>query len=284
MTVQRISVGPGYFETLGISLTAGRPLNSQDTEKSSNVAVINETMAKNFFRDTHPIGKRFGFGDDQSRSADIEIVGVARDAKYKTPRDRVLPMVFLPFLQDFDDPPYSDELHVRTIGDPTSLASDVRRVVSEIDKRLLVLEVRTLNDQVAQSVRREQTISELSGFFGVVAVLLACIGLYGTMAYAVVRRTKEIGIRLAVGGQRSDVLWLILRETVALVAAGLAIGIAAAIASGHLVSSMLFGLQPNDPLTVLTAAVLLFGIGLLAGYIPARRASKIDPIVALRDD
>jgi predicted permease len=275
-------VGWDYFETLGTPLLLGRGIGTQDTASSPKVAVINAAMAHNFFGNENPIGRRFGFGDDPKHSGDIEIVGVAADAKYSSLRQKPERMLFLPCLQMRGDAAYIWELELRTAGDPRSAATAVRSALAGIDKGLPVTIVKTLSEQVDNSLNQERTISQLSSFFGLLALTLACVGLYGVMAYRVARRTGEMGIRMALGARASDVLWMVLREALLLVLAGVAIGIPAAIGAGQLISGLLFGLTPSDPVAISLATLLLVAVATLAGYLPARRASRVDPIEALR--
>ncbi len=271
-----------YFETVGTPILLGREMGLQDTASSPRVAVINATMAHDFFGNQNPIGRRFGFGDNPKHSGDIEIVGVAADAKYSNLRQKPEPMAFLPCLQDQGNAAYVWEVELRTVGDPRSAAAAVRSALAGIDKGLPATKLKTLSEQVDDSLEQERTISELSSFFGLLALTLACVGLYGVMAYMVARRTSEMGIRMALGARSRDVLRMMLREGLFLVLAGIAVGIPAAIGAGHLISSMLFGLTPSDPVTISLATLLLVAVAVLAGYLPARRASRVDPMVALR--
>jgi predicted permease len=275
-------VGWRYFETLGTPILLGREIGPQDTASSPKVAVINATMAHDFFGDQNPVGRRFGFGDDPKHSGDIEIVGVAAEAKYSNLRQKPERMVFLPVLQMQGDAAYAWELELRTTGDPRGAASEVRNALAGIDKGLPVTRLKTLSEQVDDSLDQERTISQLSSFFGLLALTLACVGLYGVMAYVVARRTNEMGIRMALGARSGDVLWMVLREALFLVLVGIALGIPAAIGAGHLISSLLFGLTPSDPVAISLATMLLVAVAVLAGYLPARRASRVDPMVALR--
>ncbi len=275
-------VGPRYFETVGMTLLAGRGIGPEDTETSSKVAVINEALAHYYFGNQNPIGKRLGLGGTK-HAADLEVVGLVKDAKYNDLREKSPPMFFVSV---FQNPEYMHDLEVRTAGNSTAAAADIRRTLNDIDSKLTVRQVTTLSQQVDASLNQERLIAQLSSFFGGLALMLACVGLYGVMAYAVTRRTNEIGIRMALGAQRGDVLWMVLRETLALVLIGVGIGIPAALATTRLVSSLisglLFGLRANDPSTIALAALLLVAVAVLAGYIPARRASHVDPMVALR--
>jgi predicted permease len=275
-------VGWKYFETAGMPMLLGREIGPQDTPTSPKVAVVNATVAHDFFGKENPIGRRFGFGDDVKHSGDIEIVGVVADAKYRHMRQKPGRMVFLPVLQMEDDAAYVSEIDMRTVGDPRAVAFEVRGAINEINSSLSVNNVTTLSEQVDVSLNQERTISQLCSFFGLLALTLACVGLYGVMAYAVARRAGEIGVRMALGARSGDVLWMVLREALVLVLAGVAIGLPAALAASRLIASMLFGLTPSDPVTISAATLVLVAVAILAGYLPARRASRVSPMVALR--
>jgi predicted permease len=272
-------VGSGYFSTMGIPLLVGRVFSAQDTAASPKVAVINETMARQFFPGGSPIGRRFGVGDDPKHGADIEVVGVVKDAKYMGLRERAWPAAYYPYPQRIG---YYYDFEVRYSGDPNAIIAEVRRAIAEVDRSLPVAYEKTLAQQVDQSIASQTLIAQLSTFFGLLAVFLACFGIYGLMSYAVTRRTNEIGIRMALGAERSKVLWMVMGESLILVGTGLVIGLPMALAAERLVSKMLFGLKPTDPLSLAGAAIFLLGFALLAGYLPARKASRLDPMVALR--
>ncbi len=272
-------VGPSYFTTMGIPLLVGRVFGPQDTATSPKVAVINETMAKEFFPGGSPIGRRFGIGDDTKHSSDLEVVEVVKDAKYLSLREKPYPAAYYPYTQNIQ---YYYDLEVRYAGDPTAIIAEVRHAVGEVDRSLPISYQNTLAQQVHESIANHSLIAQLSTFFSLLAVFLACIGLYGLMSYAVTRRTNEIGIRMALGAQRNQILGMILRETFQLVLAGLIIGIPIAVAGSKLISSQLFGLKPTDPLTISMATLLFMAVAAFAGYLPARRASRVDPMAALR--
>ena len=276
-------VGPGYFATMGIPLLEGRLFGPQDTVNSPKVAVINETMARNYFPGISPIGRRFAIEDeaDPSKHGDpIEVVGVVKDAKYLGLRERPWAAAYYPYTQDTHAVYY--DLEVRYSGDARPIISEVRQAVHDVDPRLPVAYQQTLSEKVNRSIAGQSLVSKLSTFFGLLAAFLACIGIYGVMSYAVSRRTREIGIRMAIGAERSDVMRMVMGEVGKLVALGLAIGIPAALAADRWATSLLFGLKPTDPLTLTTATALLLLVALFAGYLPARRATKVDPMVALR--
>jgi len=272
-------VGPGYFSAMGIPLLVGRVFGAHDTATSSKVAVINETMARQFFPGGSPIGRRFGIGDDPKHSADIEVVGVVKDAKYLSLRERLLPAAYYPYTQRIG---YYYDFEVRFAGNPQTIVAEVRRGIGEVDRNLPVAFQSTLAQQVEQSITSQTLIARLSTFFGLLAVFLACVGIYGVMSYAVSRRTNEIGVRMALGAGPLKVLWMVMRESLILVAPGLVIGLGLAWAGERLVAKLLFGLAPTDPVSLVGAAGLLLAFTLLAGYLPARKASRVDPMVALR--
>ncbi len=278
MTTHNV-VGQGYFAAMGIPLLAGRVFGPHDTENSPKVAVINETMAKWYFPDSSPIGRRFGMGGDPKHSNDIEVVGVVKDAKRESLRERPFPEAYYPYTQRVG---YYNNLEVRYRGDSAAVIAEVRHAVSEVDHSLPLSYQNTLARQVDQSLTSETLIARLSSFFGLLAVFLACIGIYGLMSYTVARRTREIGVRMALGAGRSSVLWRVMREGLILALVGIAIGLPAALAASRLISKMLFGLSPTDPLSMAAAATVLLALALLSCYIPARRAANVDPMVALR--
>ncbi len=276
-------VGPGYFRTLGIPLVTGRTFGPQDSDKSTRVAVINETAARLFFPEGSAVGRRFGMMGGPEHRPDIEVVGVVKDAKYQSLDEKPQPAAYYPHSQTPPQLiPYLPYFEVRFSGNPAAIIAEVRQAIAAVDRNLPVSDVTTLDEQVSRSVLDQRLVAQLSSFFGLLAVCLACIGLYGLMSYAVSQRTHEIGIRMALGAGRAAVLWTVMRETLLLVAVGLVVGVPVVLACSRLVSSLLFGLTPTDPATILTATALLLGVATLAGYLPARRATKVDPIVALR--
>jgi predicted permease len=279
-TIRNNRVGLDYFNAMGLRLLDGRQFGAQDTETSPKVAVISEAMAKRFFPDSAAVGRRFGRGGPE-HSEDIEVIGVVRDAKYEDLMEEPKPMAYYPYTQNID---YMSNFEVSFPGEAGAILSEVRRAVKEVKSQLPTVEAVTMSEHVGRSLVQQKLIARLSSFFGVLALLLACIGLFGIMSYAVARRTNEIGIRMALGADRGDVLWLVMREGLVPVLIGVAIGIPAALAGVRFISSLLFGLTPTDPLTISLATVLLVGVAALAGYVPARKASRIDPMAALRCD
>jgi hypothetical protein len=247
------------------------------------VAVVNQTFARHYFGAESPVGRRFGV-DGEGSSRDIEIVGMVRDLKHNDLWNPPSRLVYFPAAQGNG---YLHALQVRSRGGRGDLAalaaaSQLRRAVAEIAPDLPILAVRTLTQEIDLNLRQEKLLSRLTGFFGILALLLASIGLYGVLAYSVSQRTYEIGIRVALGAPRLRVLWMVLRAAMAWVAAGVLIGLGVALTSGRLVSSLLFDLAPTDPTTVLFATLALVLVALLAGFWPARRASRLDPVRALR--
>lgn len=282
MDIYLNTVGPRFFETLGTPVLVGRDFGPEDHSGSTLVALINQTMARRFFANRNPIGRHFRLGSWSGRLG-IEIVGVVGDAKYTSLREKVPPTAYLYIPQL----PKAMTLggvafEVSSAVPPLSLVSQLRGLLQKIDSRLALTDVKTLAEQVDQSLYQEKMMSALSTFFGLLAVLLACIGLYGIMAYAVVRRTNEIGVRMALGAQRGRILRMVLREALLLAVIGVAIGLPAAWAASRSISSMLYGLKASDPVTILAATLVMTAVAALAGYLPARRASRVDPMVALR--
>ena len=269
-------VSPGYFETLGIPVLSGRGFTPLDTKTAPKVAIVNQQFARRFFGNKNPIGRRFGFGTNRA-----EIVGVVRDGKYKSVQEETPELVYLPIEQRSDSPIV---LHVRTVGDPGKLTAAIRREITDVDKNVLVYGVRTLEAQLDESLSQQRLVATLSSGFGFLAVLLAAIGLYGVMSYAVTRRTNEIGIRMALGAEGGEVIWMVLREALLLVGIGVAIGVPVALALAGSIASLLFGLKPTDPWTISAAAAVLFAVAAVASYLPARRAARVDPMEALRNE
>ena len=277
-------VGPGYFATMGLPVLAGRDFTAGDTTASPKVAVINETMARQFFPGGSAVGGRFGM-TSKDRSHDIQVVGVVRDAKYLSLDEKRTSLAYYPYAQytpDWGTGLFLNDFEVRFSGDPQAMISEVRRAISNVNANLAIWDVRTLARQVDITIIYSRLVAQLSAFFGLLAVFLACLGIYGVTSYAVGRRTNEIGLRMALGAQRTDVLRMVLSEIALLVGLGLVLGVPAALGAGRWAASLLFGLKPSDPASIATAVVLLLAVAALAGYLPARRASKIDPMVALR--
>jgi predicted permease len=281
MVVEDMFVGPRYAETLGLPLVLGREIGLQDTLASTKVAVVNQTFAETYFHNQNPIGRRITF-DEKSDKDDIEIVGVVGDAKYDSAKEKPDRVVYRPILQVQDQQTYNNVLQLRTAGDPIGLAGEVRSAIAQVDVKLPIRSMTSLRAQTDESLKQERLLAQLVSFFGGLGLVLSCVGLYGIMAHAVVRRTNEIGIRMALGAERRNIIWMVLKESLLLVGAGLFIGVPASWAAAHLISSQLFGLNPGDPVTLSMAVILLTVVAALAGYIPARKASRVNPLVALR--
>jgi predicted permease len=274
-------VSAGFFATAGIPVLAGREFDEKDRGNAPQVALVNQSFARRFFGDENPIGKRFGDRGPDS-SGLYAVVGLVGDAKYGNVREKMRPMVFHPLTQE--KPMESLVLHVRAASTPTALVPSIRREILALDSDVLITEARTLPEEIRSQLRQDRMFAALANFFALLALALGAIGIYGIVAYRVAHRTAEIGVRMALGAQRSDVLWLIMRETVVLLAAGATIGVPAALAAARLVKNLLFGLTPSDPLTITCATVVLFAAGALAGFLPAQRAASVEPTLALRSD
>nr|MBA3514336.1 FtsX-like permease family protein [Pyrinomonadaceae bacterium] len=272
-------VRENYFATMEIPVLLGRSFTPQDDERAPKVVVVNQTFARLFSSGENPIGKRFGFNAD--KPTEIEIVGVARDAKYRNLRDESPPTVYVPWLQELGRVG-AVTFEVRTAGDPVAFVTAIRQAVREVDPNLPLAGVKTQLEVANESLRIERLFTRLLSFFGLVALLLAAIGLYGVMAYAVTQRTKEIGIRMALGAQRHNVLKLVLSQGMMLTLIGVVLGASSAIGLTRLMKSLLFGVSATDPVTFIAISFLLAAVALLACYVPARRAMRVDPLVALR--
>jgi predicted permease len=281
MNVSDIFIGPDYSETLGVPLLLGRDIGLQDTPNSPKVGVVNQSFARAFFGDQNPIGRRITFEGDSDKD-DFEIVGVIGDSKYDSAKEKADRTVFRPILQVQDQQAFANVFELRTAGDPMSLSAEVRAAIAQVNDKLPVLNITSLRVQTDEALKQEKLIAQLVSFFGLLGLLLSCVGLYGIMAHAVVRRTNEIGIRMALGAERNHIVWMVLKESLLLVAFGLVVGIPAAWAAANLISSQLYGVNPSDPVSLLTAALALTAVAALAGYLPARKASRVNPLVALR--
>jgi predicted permease len=274
-------VSPGFFRTLRTAVLLGREFTGNDRIGSPKVAVINEAMAHQFFGDSNPLGRRFSIPDWVGDTSQIEIVGVAENTKIHDLREQPVPAAYMPLLQE-PDAVLAVTFEARTASSPGILAASVRRLIRQTDSRVPLFDVKTLSEQVNDSLVQERLVASLSSLFGFVAVFLSCVGLYGLVSYSVTRETHEIGIRMALGAQRLEVLALVLRRGMILALIGIGVGILAALGLAQLMGSLLYGVSPTDPLTFLMASLVLTGVALLACYIPARRAAKVDPMVALR--
>jgi macrolide transport system ATP-binding/permease protein len=274
--VQTNVVGPRFFETLGVPLLKGRDFTDADTDNAPLVVIINETMANRFWPNQDAVGQRFKFFGDKTYR---EVAGVASDSKVNSLTEQRRPYVYIPLLQEYSP---QVNLEVRTAGDPKSMVTALRGEAQAIDPNISVLNVETLNDRVDGSLRGERSQASLLGIAGLLALLLASVGLYGVMAYTVAQRTREIGIRMALGASRGDVFALVLKQGASLVSAGVVIGLVGAFAATRMLASSLFGVTAADPVTFAATSALLVAVALLATFFPARRATKVDPMVALR--
>jgi predicted permease len=278
MAVLFNQIAPQFFATFGAPLLLGREFNEQDTPSSPKVAIVNQGVARRFFGSDNALGKRITLENYK----DLEIVGIVADAKYRNLKEAAPLTAYIPYSQ------YEQLgqriMCVRAAGDASALVAAIRQEVRNLDPNLPVFNVKTFAEQINDSVSQERLIALLSSFFGFFALLLATLGLYGVMSYAVTRRTNEIGIRMALGAKPLDVVRLVMREVLLLVALGIGIGLTAALATTRYVASLLFDLTPNDPLTITLATLLMIGVAILAGYLPARRAARVDPLIALRTE
>ncbi len=275
------AVGNDFFATMHIPMVAGRDFGPQDTTTSAKVAIINQSLARARFPHANPIGKRFQT-DERVNAPWITIIGICADTRYMNLRDEPPPQFFLPFIQQKEIG--TMVYQVRSQLPVDSLIPSLRRTVAAIDPDLPLVDIRTQQQQIDANMQIERTFAALTSGFGLLALSLACVGIYGVMAYSVANRTNEIGIRLALGAVRGQVLGMILRESTWLSLAGVAVGLAAALFLAGLVKSMLYGLQPYDPVSLIFGAILILAVGLIASWIPARRAAGIQPMAALRHE
>jgi predicted permease len=278
MSINWNLISTDYFKTLRIPLVAGREFTAYDTLLTPKVAIINEAFARYFFGKTNPIGRRIGTGG----APDMEIVGVVKDAKYVDLREEQRRHFYSPVGQE---PRLFDlTLQVRTAGDPAASADLVRSVAGRVDPDLPLYNVKTLESQISESIVRDRLVAWLTSLFGLVAVILAALGLYGVVAFSVARRTREIGVRIAMGARKGDILVLVLRQTGLLVIAGILAGICGAFAVTRLFASLLYETKPSDPAAFVAATLVLTAAAALASYLPARRAARTDPVIALRHE
>jgi predicted permease len=279
------SVRENFFAAMNMPLFAGRAFTAQDNARAPKVVVVNQTFANQYFPKENPIGKRFTF--DAGKPDEIEIVGLVKDAKYTRQRDEIPPTAYLPWQQTPGEM-RGATFEVRTTGDPTAAVSAIRQAAREVNENLPLFSIRTQVEQADQTLAMERLFAKLVTLFGVLAQLLAAIGLYGVLAYSVSQRTREIGIRMALGATRNDVLKIVIRRGLGLSMIGIALGLTGAcVLTKYLenwmqLSKMLFGIKPIDPATYGVMAILLTAVALIACYLPARRATKVDPLIALR--
>ena len=285
------AVSPGYFKTLGIPLLEGRDFDDRDVRFAApdlsptalpqyQVAIVSESYAKHYFGDRSPVGRHIGFGINPGTKTPIQIIGVVKDAKYTGVRDDIPRTVYFAFMEN--DFAGGSVMYVRTAGQPDVAFASIRQVMQQLDPNIPLYNARTLETQIDQSLLNDRLIATLSTAFGALATVLAVIGLYGVMAYTVARRTREIGVRMALGAVQGDVVWLVMREVLVLVGTGMVLGLGAALALSRYVASLLFDVGKADPITIVIALATLGVVALLAGYVPARRATQVNPVLALR--
>jgi predicted permease len=271
--IQEGSVDPGYFSTVGMRLLNGRDFRSADSGNGS--AIVNQAMVRRYFANRSPLGQRFGL------HLESEIVGVIQDARVNRVREEAVPMAYYPLKGNVV---YAGSLEVRSVGDPNAIAADVRKALHQLAPDLPIERITPLALQVDRSLNPDRMGSIVTTAFGILALGLACFGLYGVMSYAVSRRTSEIGVRMALGARPKNVLWSILREALAPIACGLAVGLFVAILAARSIASVLYGLQPNDPATIAATIIILISVAVIAVLWPAWRASRVSPLAALRHE
>ena len=271
-----MSVSPGFFKTLEIPIILGRDFNEHDVASPTASALINETAARKYFPNESPIGRRVG--QSLEESGQTEIIGVIRDTKYNSVRDEAPPTIYTSIRGNAG----AVWVMMRTEGDPNAMIGAVRNAVQKLDPDVPTAGMTTQTEQLEGRFAQERLFAMAYSLFGGLALLLACIGLFGLMSYSVSRRTNEIGIRMALGAQRGGVVGMVLRESMMMVAIGVVLGLAGAVAAGRLVASVLYGLTANDVWSMAAAVTLMLAVSFFAGYLPARRASRVDPMTALR--
>jgi predicted permease len=276
-------VSQGYFQTMGTPLTGGRDFDDRDTLAAPKVAIVNQAFAQRFYGNANPVGRAFRV-EGSAGEPDVlyRVVGFVKNTKYYELREAPLPIAFFPMAQD-DDPGAGAVFVLRTQGPVGEAMRNVKMAVADVSPAIGI-EFRVFSVQIRESLLRERLMATLSGGFSLLAGLLATLGLYGVIAYMIARRRNEIGLRVALGADRARVIRLVLREAAVLVAVGLAAGALIAVWAGRAAASLLFGLQPHDPVTMAAAMALLAAVALLASYVPARRAAALEPMAALREE
>jgi predicted permease len=273
------AVGPEFFSTLEIPILLGRGFNRRDDGPAARVAVVNDQLVRQYFEGQNPIGRHLIYHARPGPLTDVEIVGVVRDSKYTEVKGEMPATLFVPFDQDsWSIANYA----VRGISNPEALVPSIRAAVRAIDPKLPLADVRTQNAQIAKLSASERMFARFAGFFGALALVLVCVGLYGLLSYGVARRTSEIGVRIALGAEPMDIRWMVLRESLVVIGVGVLIGLASATVLARLVAGMIYGIAAVDPLTYGAVALLMLGVALLACWLPARHAARVDPIIALR--
>jgi len=285
MNVEHSRISSGYFSAMRMPMVVGRELNDQDRAGTQKVAVVNESFARRFFgQPARALGRSFGNGHGNVNT-DIQIVGVVKDARHVGVRREIVPTVFTPFLQDLQavaTHPGGMAFYLRTWQEPSSAKETIRRAVHEIDSKLVPDGLRTMREQVETNLVAERVISLLASAFGILAIVIAAAGLYGVLAYSTAQRTREIGVRIALGADRRDVIRMVLIEVLWLAGISIAIAIPASLLLTNLIRNQLFGVSSSDPLTLSATTMLVAVVALLSALVPARRAAKVDPMVALR--
>jgi macrolide transport system ATP-binding/permease protein len=279
--VRAQTVGPDYFRAMGIAMLRGRSFTLRDTAGRPEVAVINQSMARKYFGSSNPVGAHFGWSPQES--GNIEVVGVVKDARYDSIREETPPMLYQSVWQRPGNINFI-EVRVKRAGTSGPVMNEIRAAMKAADARVPILEISAMSDQVDRTLGQDKLLAQLSAAFGILALALASLGLYGLLSYGVARRTAEIGTRIALGAEVGDVRWMVIRETLILAAAGVVAGIVAATGAQHLIASQLFGLSATEPATFAGAVIVMIAVACAAGYAPAHRASRIEPAVALRHE
>jgi predicted permease len=273
-------VGPDFFDVMGIPLLLGRGIELRDMAARPQVAVINQTVARKYFGGGSPVGKRFRWSAEDP--TDVQVIGVVKDAKYHELRGEAPGTIYAPYTQRPFGWPQEMSFEVRTAGNTAEAVAGIRRAVAEIDRMLPLTNFKTQEVQIDDTLARERLFAFLVGLFSAITLVLACVGLYGSIAYTVTRRTREFGVRIALGAGRGTVLRMLLGQVAATIGAGLALGLPATWALTRVIESQLYGIKPHDPLSLVAAAAGVAAVAAMAAYLPARRALRIDPVRALR--
>jgi predicted permease len=274
------AVGPGYFRAIGVPLLAGREFSGGDGTGAPKVAVVNETFARRFGLGANPVGKRMGIGSSDSTRLDIEIVGLVRDMKYATVKNDIPPVYFMPHHQQGHVG--TMYFYVRTASDPSAMLRSMRQLVQRLDPMLPVENLRTMPEEIRINTFEDRMVTTLAASFALLATLLASIGLYGVLAYSIAQRTREIGVRMALGANATDVRVLVLRQVGLMTLVGGALGVGGALALARGAQAMLYKMSGTDPIVMTLSVVFLALVALAAGYVPALRASRVSPMQALR--
>jgi predicted permease len=276
-------VGPNYFSTIGVPIVLGREINEQDYASAANVAVVNEAFAKFYFGNRNPLGHKVYLQDsDHPNRPPFEIIGVAKDVRDHSIRNKPERRIYAPLTNGAFDVNVAPNYEIRAAGNPEALVNEVRTAIREFNPNLVIDNIDTATTLVNDTLTTQLLVARLSSFFGALVLALICVGLYGTMSYGVIGRTKEIGVRMALGARRIDVIWMVAREACIMLAIGIAVGIPIGIATTTAFKAMLFNVSKADPLAIVAAIGTLIVISIAAAVIPARRASRVDPMVALR--